>query len=713
MFSISCLRIYHNCSPVLLRILEPGIYHFNDNLQVDIVNDNEETATIVKPTIAYDWFAHNISVQAIVGMNGSGKSSLMDIIYRLVNNFGVIVKATICGLNDNQQLNADIYNPQIVDWDDEEPHPAFVSGLHAKLYYIADENGEKEIRWIECNDGEINIFYDGVIHCVNKARSFEELQEHSEKAFYTIGSNYAAQAHLPSDYKDEYCPWWVTDDGVRSAGENHSWIDGVFHKNDGYSLPICLNPYRSHGVLDMRKEMNLTQSRLAAIIDTLDNRVSIINGYTFLDTTFTFEPSTVYGAYKNADRVRYYEIHKFRSQNSTYKCRWDDQDAFLLHFKSLVYRDSGTIASHIISLYKVPFPTDETIDVNWWAYAYLVKKTLSIAGIYPTYKDFRNIGKVYLFMDDVSTLTSPEENIKKLVEKISKDRSHITLKIRQTIYFLTHNKIPREPNKPFSNLVRYQDQHLSSAIDFLDLIQEILLPPIFKSHVRLKGEDGNIVSLDKMSSGERQQLFSFATILYHIINILSIQDKDRIKYRNINVVLDEIEICFHPEYQRTLLSNLLSTLNGIGINIKCSLNIIICTHSPFLLSDIPDCNQLLLEKGHAVKKDNRVPTFCANIYDLFHDHFFLNNFIGKFALKKLDLLIDAINSKQHNGLTVQNIRKQIDLIGDEFIKEQLYKQLSLKVTLEDRIEMEEEIHKTRINSLRKQLDMESNDTNTL
>lgn len=38
-------------------------------------------------TIPDDFFGKNINIQAIVGKNGSGKSSLMDLMYMAINNF--------------------------------------------------------------------------------------------------------------------------------------------------------------------------------------------------------------------------------------------------------------------------------------------------------------------------------------------------------------------------------------------------------------------------------------------------------------------------------------------------------------------------------------------------------------------------------------------------------------------------------------------------
>jgi hypothetical protein len=65
-------------------------------------------------------------------------------------------------------------------------------------------------------------------------------------------------------------------------------------------------------------------------------------------------------------------------------------------------------------------------------------------------------------------------------------------------------------------------------------------------------------SLSKMSSGERQMLYSLSYVLYHIKNIQSVrEDENRVAYHNICLIFDEAELYFHPDYQRRFLGMLL------------------------------------------------------------------------------------------------------------------------------------------------------------
>jgi len=114
--------------------------------------------------------------------------------------------------------------------------------------------------------------------------------------------------------------------------------------------------------------------------------------------------------------------------------------------------------------------------------------------------------------------------------------------------------------------------------------------------------------------------------LYHLDNLNSAKDDKqnayRIQYEHVNVVLEEIELYYHPELQQQFVKFLIEGLDQMTLeNIK-SVHVQIVTHSPYVLSDIPRSNVL------ALKKDEELPvtglrTFGANIHDMLKDSFFL------------------------------------------------------------------------------------------
>ena len=128
-----------------------------------------------------------------------------------------------------------------------------------------------------------------------------------------------------------------------------------------------------------------------------------------------------------------------------------------------------------------------------------------------------------------------------------------------------------------------------------------------------------------MSSGERAylNLFSWINLVTFFNQIMQVKIESLKK--NVLLVIDEIEIYSHPEWQRKFIKNLLEELTYQFPNNKIQL--IFATHSPIVLSDIPCSNTVYIKKddNSRVIVDNREKhneTFAANIHKLFDDAFF-------------------------------------------------------------------------------------------
>ena len=116
----------------------------------------------------------------------------------------------------------------------------------------------------------------------------------------------------------------------------------------------------------------------------------------------------------------------------------------------------------------------------------------------------------------------------------------------------------------------------------------------------------------------------------------------------------------------------------MGLNEKFDINVIITTHSPFVLSDIPDENILCLKRGVPHKGGEVLKrTFCANVYDLLANQFFMKEFVGEFAHGKLDGLIEEVSQKKKLSIDdYKRLSKEVDRIGDDFIREKLIEKLN-------------------------------------
>lgn len=148
-------------------------------------------------------------------------------------------------------------------------------------------------------------------------------------------------------------------------------------------------------------------------------------------------------------------------------------------------------------------------------------------------------------------------------------------------------------------------------------------------------------------------------------------------YENINVFFEEIELYFHPEYQRIVVKMLVEKLHAIDFHHIKRINITFVTHSPFILSDIPLCNVLFLKGGKPVTEKMQENTFGANIHGMLRNGFFLPSLpIGEFAHDKINRLFERLNGYKLDSRSQKQkewFYSNIMRIGEPYLREQLMK----------------------------------------
>ena len=312
---------------------------------------------------------------------------------------------------------------------------------------------------------------------------------------------------------------------------------------------------------------------------------------------------------------------------------------------------------------------------------YKIYKTLTIFETYPKYKEKIQPREKKRGSDSCFEYSTEELN--GLIKQLDYDRtnkSHIVRKLEQVDNYIKQpTDLYDEPDLVIPNMndgmnAIYKIKDISCIAKYyheenIDIFH--LVPPVFEYDIVLK--DGNsYVELNSLSSGEKQLLHSIGAILYHMQNVDSTQ-----VYESINVILEEIELYFHPEYQRQFINHLLEQIYGIQWNSLKNINITFVTHSPFLLSDIPKSNVLFLKEGKP-SYEMQENTFGANIHSLLKNGFFLPNLpIGEFAYQKIDELFRKLNERQYDDEDVAQIRQEISIIGEPYLREQLYRLLRI------------------------------------
>ena len=187
------------------------------------------------------------------------------------------------------------------------------------------------------------------------------------------------------------------------------------------------------------------------------------------------------------------------------------------------------------------------------------------------------------------------------------------------------------------------------------------------------------IEMTPLSSGEQalHNIFSWLRLPPSFKEILGeesvpIQD-------NVLLLLDEVDLYMHPEWQRKFLKYLSDELALEYPNKH--VQIIISTHSPLVLSDIPSGNIIYLEKNDEkctiAQRSERKESFGANIFSLLKDSFFLKRSLGEFAYSKISEVIEDLEKlkKNRGDQELQEKCKAhrpfIDIIGEPVLRRKL------------------------------------------
>lgn len=617
-FKIIALEVLNECSSKHSKnLIKNSPYTFYKNYKIKRENKSETIEVISEDFDLYSKENNNpkINISAIVGKNGSGKSTIVELMIKAINNLFYKYK--------KQHPNRNFH-------DVEE-----VAGIEINVFYKIGKNIFK----LYIKNSDYKVFQYEYIETqkhYNKPKAITEIN--LKDFFYTEVINYSLYAY-----------------NSRQEGD---WIKHIFHKNDAYQTPVVLNPFRRVGNIDINTENALVFQRLLANLlrYDADNKLNLQLGegleaqYILLD--LKEKKKTVY----------YFD-----------KLSKKDVKMGLSGFDAIMRSD---ILSDCLEILYSKFIEDIKIPVKILnnAKAYVLYKLISICSKYEEY------GKGKYFDFDSEKF----KDLKGLLLRLKDDYSHITFKLRQTLNYLIHKHIPYISTQKNNKI---EVKNLANRISEFSVnnIIEVLPPPIFKVDIELestKSIEKNI-KFSTLSSGEKQQIYSANSIYYHLINLDSVRNntnKEKVSYRNINVVLEEIELYFHPEYQRTYIDILLNGIKKLHLTNIDAINFIFVTHSPFILSDIPSSNIMYLsinKDGFSEDSNNKKKSFGANIYHLLSDNFFFgkeNVFIGKFAHRKVSEIINFIKGDKDNN-RVEYYYSIIELIDEPIMRNKLTEML--------------------------------------
>ena len=244
MFKLIAVRPLKGCGKHILKcLIEEQMYYFCDDFVITeggIALREGHTKTLPNKFFSLGGMSElEVNISAVVGMNGDGKSSLIELVMRLINNCAKHYK-----LADKENLLR-------------------IQDVKAEMYYLLDD----------------------VVYCIRESRDdkFTSLLKYADisnkgvrqwkklmtpvkgvknlnELFFTIVSNYSHYAYNTKDFHEEW------QENLKAEEESEKcWLHYLFHKNDGYLTPMTIHPYRNEGNIEVNREANLAMQRLTSL----------------------------------------------------------------------------------------------------------------------------------------------------------------------------------------------------------------------------------------------------------------------------------------------------------------------------------------------------------------------------------------------------------------------------------------------------------------
>lgn len=215
-FRLIGIRVLKATEKKFSKVLEYGKpYFFYSRFSRN--KDGTVTAGELEDTVLYSRPGLNINISAVVGKNGSGKSTITELLYLSIYNISCRYKS------ENR-----IMKP--------------VNGIHVELYYLGNTLYRLEIK-----GGQVKVYsYHKTGNSYNRPVLMKANEFNLSHFFYTLALNYS---HYGLNEN-------ITGD----------WVTNLFTRNDDYRVPLTIIPRRKGGNIDINEENRLVISRLLAIL---------------------------------------------------------------------------------------------------------------------------------------------------------------------------------------------------------------------------------------------------------------------------------------------------------------------------------------------------------------------------------------------------------------------------------------------------------------
>jgi predicted ATP-binding protein involved in virulence len=183
------------------------------------------------------------------------------------------------------------------------------------------------------------------------------------------------------------------------------------------------------------------------------------------------------------------------------------------------------------------------------------------------------------------------------------------------------------------------------------------------------------ISWSGISSGQKAYLNLFSSIW----NCLNKRASSKSAEETNLICIDEGDLYLHPQWQIEFIERLITSLPKLS---NGKTQIIITTHSPILVSDLPHQCIITLphlhNNNHAILKpiSGATRTFGANLYDIYEQSFGLQQQrSGNISTKYISSIIRILDKDEISAIEQEELRLALSIIDDELIANHIKKRI--------------------------------------
>lgn len=596
------------------------------------------------------WGENIYNVTALAGDNGSGKSTIMNCLMGLL---GEIYDKEIIDFNKTILVLEEKEKPVVLFMPGRKSEQLEITGKKMELYMISTYDKFPNTWMLEVisktkliyltntiNEGD---FQRAQLEDTRNNQSSRDRMVHVRNRFLydcsTCGmmvSDYRNDVDWKS-YQDGYGDKWLE---VFFSYEKYKQVKYVFDKKQ-YAILKRLRNRGYHVPVPEKLTITIYPANFSLLSKS---QIVSMEGGKVIETKELMAPGAAL------------QVKKWKEQVESHKMR----DTSTISIDVLVYE---LCCNCIQSLYRnimhvLEKSQKENEFINYFM-NYLNRKKLEKVEAKIAEDEFLEIINMFIETYRIIAVDREGKNVKKddlqwmgecsrtFIQYLFREKEELS-KHFQMIKPVEYYLIPSMPhNSPLKFSILAKDAEWFS--DFLQKYRYICNP-----HYFLDFNWG-------LSSGEDNLLRLF-TSLYYIFEkdyanekngdckIYNIDAKgNRIACESVILFMDEADLTYHPEWQRRFVSILTAFIQEIYPKECCrEVQIILSTHSPLLLGDMPSRNVIYLkkdEKTGITQTDGRgrIETFGQNIHLILRDSFFLSDgTIGEFAGKKIQNVVDGL-----------------------------------------------------------------------